>query len=368
MKKMLSVMLIVILVMGASLGAFATEAKDVYSDEAIQTTDIINSEDVNYEMPNEDLSGLTLDSFSAPLSESHEGIELKNIQTRGTWLFNDPFGIVNGNLSSAADYYIVENTSDVFAFLKLTADDPNLLALLYYVNSDGTLGNSTGFGVYANEPAVVTGLPTGTYAIIIGSADGTARGSYRLHWNRSNPLPQSNESANLLSISEDLLQIVIYYKDDKILSNGDNLVSDLEFEARRDFIVPNGYAHITSRIYSVYETGNMYTGSFSYEDFTPYSTDNALIIEIERAGYSYIDRYYQNINGDVTSWMRWEDPVTGLTTPRTLGDAPDDEYYGPHYLVIDLDTNQVVDFVSVFNYFYVIHGRIPTMSNLTQIN
>ena len=76
----------------------------------------------------------------------------------------------------------------------------------------------------------------------------------------------------------------------------------------------------------------------------------------------------QNINGNVISWMYWEDPVTGLRTPRILGDDPLDEYYGPHYLVIDLETDQVVDFVSNFNYFYKIHGRIATMSNISPIN
>lgn len=81
-------------------------------------------------------------------------------------------------------------------------------------------------------------------------------------------------------------------------------MSNLEFEARRDFYVPYGYAHITTFIYNVSRTGEIYIGSFSYEDFTPYSTNNALIIEIERAGYAYVDRFFQNINGHVTSWMQ----------------------------------------------------------------
>ena len=93
-----------------------------------------------------------------------------------------------------------------------------------------------------------------------------------------------------------------------------------------------------------------------------------LIIEIEKAGYSYIDHYYQNINGNVTSWRHEEDPITGLRTPRYLGDNPDDALYGPHYLVIDLNTEQVVDFVSSFNYFYLINQRKHTFNNLNKIN
>ena len=288
------------MVVGLTTGTLAMKAEDVYSDTTIQAMDIISLENIS-KIPNKNLSRLILDNSIMPSTENLEYIELSDKQTSGTWVFDDPVGTVNGDLSEIADFYIVENDSDVFAFLKLTADDPNILAVLYYVNSDGTLGDSTGFGVYANQPADVIGLPTGLYAIVIGSIDGNARGSYSLYWNRSNPFPQLNESADLLSINQDLSKVVIYYKDDKILSNGNNLMSGLEFEARRDFYVPYGYAHITSSIFSVRETGNIYIGSFSYEDSPPYSTDNALIIEIKRAGYSYVNRYYQNINGDVTS-------------------------------------------------------------------
>lgn len=145
-------------------------------------------------------------------------------------------------------------------------------------------------------------------------------------------------------------------------------MSNLQYKGRRDLYVPNGYGHITTSIYSVYETGSMYTGSFLYTGSPSYTTNNALIIEITRAGYSYLDRYYQNVYGNVTSWMHWEDPVTGLTTPRILGDDPVDAYFGPHYLVVDLNTDEVVDFLSNFNYFYAFNLRTYTTSNLAPIN
>lgn len=372
MKKILSfMMMLMLLVVGLTPGVYAMEDNEVYSNEIIDTAQLIDQEEV-METSGEDLSKISLEEINTTLSETLEmetpALNRRQAQIQGIWQFNNPFGIVNGNLSDVADFYIVENPSDTIAFLKLTAEDPNLIALLYFVNSDYTLGGSTGFGVYANDDYVVTGLPSGIYAIVIGSVDGTARGNYQLHWNRSNPFPESNDQYLPISISEDLMQITIYYRDDKILSNGNNLMTNLEYEARRDFYVPNGYAHITSRIYAVYETGDIYAGAFSYEDFTPYSTDNALIIELKRAGYSYINRFYQNINGNVTSWMYWEDPITGLTTPRTLGDAPEDAEYGPHYLVIDLNTNQVVDFVSLFNYYYGSYGRKASYSNLRKVN
>lgn len=369
MKKLLSILLAVSIIIGSCIGAYAQENNSSYLDSANQALNIIDYENLN----RISLGNLTeTDSIKSSFEIEPAGIESYNEQksfrqARSTEFLNDPVAIVNSNLSENADFYVVENTSDVYAFLQLSAEDSNLVAILYFVNSDGTLGSSTGFGVYANQGCSAIGLPTGVYAIVIVSIDGSG-GAYTLYWNRSNPYAQSGESSVPISISEDLSQVAIYYTDSKILNNGTNVMTDLQYEERRDFIVTGGYAHITTSISSVYETGNIYTGSFSYQDSTPYSTDNALIIELERASYMYVDRYYQNINGDVTSWMYFEDPVTGLTTPRVLGDGPDDADYAPHYLIVDLNTNKVVDFVSVFNYFYLIHGRIPSVSNLVLIN
>lgn len=370
-------MLSVVMFIGLTTSVLALEdkdtyTKDTYSTSSIQTVKLINSENLN-QVSHENLNELSLDNENLSFKKEPEGIEsFKGVssymQTRSTWLLNDPIAIVDGNLSETSDFYVVQNTSNVYAFLKLTAEDPNLLAVLYYVNSDGTLGSSTGFGVFANQDYNAIGLPVGVYAIVIGSFDGSARGSYTLHWNRSNPYAEMGESAIPISVTEDLAKVALYYKDDKILNNGTNVMSDLTYEETREFTIPHGHAYVKTKIYQVYETGNIYTGFFSYQDSTPYSTDNALIIELERAGYTYVDRFYQNINGDVTSWMRFEDPVTGLTTPRILGDGLDDAYYAPHYLIIDLNTNQVVDFVSVFNYFYLIHGREASMSNLSLVN
>lgn len=266
------------------------------------------------------------------------------------------------------DFYVVENTYEAYAFLKLTADDPNLLAILYYMDESGNLDGSTGFGVYANDSFDFIGLPPRKYALVIGSANGEARGSYKLHWNRSNPFRQGNEQVKPLIISDDLMQIILYYSDKKILNNGYNVVSDYSYEYMRELIVPYGFGYYKTSISKVYDTGDMFIGDFSYNDrISSYSTNNALIVEIKRATYTYIDRYYRNYNGDVDSRMSWEDPITGLKSPRTLGDHYYDQDNGPHYIVFDLDTNEVVDFVSVLNYPYMGLGRVPSMSNLEQI-
>ena len=48
--------------------------------------------------------------------------------------------------------------------------------------------------------------------------------------------------------------------------------------------------------------------------------------------------------------MDWYD-ATGQKTPRNFDEA--DIKLGPHYIVIDLNTNQVVDFASPYNYLWL---------------
>lgn len=63
------------LILAMTTDAFAAETEDVYFDVSTQSMNTINQELVK-EIPNEDLSGFTLDTFSAPLSESIKGVEL----------------------------------------------------------------------------------------------------------------------------------------------------------------------------------------------------------------------------------------------------------------------------------------------------
>lgn len=45
----------------------------------------------------------------------------------------------------------------------------------------------------------------------------------------------------------------------------------------------------------------------------------------------------------------------GKKTPRQLDE--DDMSYGPHYIIFDLEKNQVVDFASPLNYWYTEGGK-----------
>lgn len=377
MKKSLNLILTFTLILGFSTVTFATSSIDNNFETLTKPVNYINSTDIK-NLNTEKLNDFTISNidtrFPKDVSILDNNPTVKSFSNtknnRGAWFLNDPYGVVDGNLSTQNDFYLVENTSDTYAFLKLTADDPNLLAILYYMDEEGNLTGSTGFGVYANDSFDYVGLPPGQYAIVIGSSNGEARGAYSLHWNRSNPFRQGNETVKPLIISNDLMQIVLYYNDKKILNNGHNVVSDYSYEYNRELYVPSGYGYYKTSISNVYDTGSMFLGNFSYMDgdgHTSYSTNNALIVEARRSAYTYIERYYQNINGNVVSKMSWNDPFTDLKSPRPLGDDELDRELGPHYVVFDLNTNELVDFVSLFNYPYMRLGREAHMSNLQQI-
>ena len=116
---------------------------------------------------------------------------------------------------------------------------------------------------------------------------------------------------------------------------------------------------MTNPIKAIYKT--------AFTSTAPYSTSNALLVEVNRGTWVYFNSYYTNDTGAVTHIMDWYDP-SGLKTPRTFGEGEFDFAYGPSYIVIDLDTFQVCDFLSPFNYNYQYGGRQYTLTNVEQLH
>lgn len=276
----------------------------------------------------------------------------------GIWRINDPVFVGSGNLTEATDIYLVNTTSPATVFLKLSSSNSNLLAVLYEVKSDGTL-SSLGFGAYANGSDSYGVLNPGSYAIVIGSSDGSARGSYTLMWNRANP----SGANRIINKTSDLSRVVLYYNDNEIRSNGNNIITDLKWEEHETWYLPLGYSARDMEIDNITSKGT-YIGSFSSS--APYSTDNALLIKVDRGSYLYFNSYYRNDMGDVVHIMDYFDP-SGQKTPRTLGKEPVDSTWGDHYIVIDLNTFKVVEFLSPFNFHYTKDGGRTYSSNVTKI-
>lgn len=344
--------------MGISTSAFAAEiplGEEYQSSPAtLQELNAVNLEGAK-DVASQEFLEITSENYDIPEPNRTKS----TVSTMGTWSIPDPVFVGNGNLTTSNDLYVVQNTSSSTVFLKLASSNSNLLAVLYKVNADGSL-TSTGFGVYANGSDNYGVLGAGTYAIVIGSSDGNARGTYTLMWNRSNP----SGANSIIDKTSDLSRVVLFYNNSKILSNGDNIMTDLKWSESETWSLPNGYRARDMKIDSITSSGT-YLGGFSSS--APYSTNRALFIEVSRGSYLYFNSYYQNIVGDVTHIMDWFDP-SGLKTPRWLGDAATDFDWGSHYIVIDLNTFNVIEFLSPFNFHYTQQGgRTYTLTNISKI-
>ncbi|MDR2024184.1 MAG: hypothetical protein LBQ71_13310 [Hungatella sp.] len=261
------------------------------------------------------------------------------------------------------DIYVVNLTAKQLAFLKLDSSNSNLMAVLYTVNN-GMLGSSTNWGITANSGESFINVPAGQYALVIGSASGTETGTYKLMWNCSNP----SGATSIINYTNDLSRVVLYYNNSTILSNGTNIINGLKWEEHETWYLPLGYSarDMSMTVASTNGVRSVYLGSFSSS--APYSAPNALLIDVNRGTWSYFNSYYANDTGDVTHIMDWYD-ISGLKTPRTFGDEYADFSYGPNYIVINLDTFEICEFLSPFNYHYTTSGgRTFSLTNLKKIS
>lgn len=288
------------------------------------------------------------------------GVPDNALNARENWAINDSVFVGNGTLTDVYDLYLVTLSDEQLAFLKLESSNPNLMAVLYNVNN-GYLGGSTGWGVVANADAQYAGVPANQYAILIGSATGTEVGDYKLMWNCSNPF---SGAKYVINKTDDLSRVVVYYNNSEILSNGLNILTDLTWEEHETWYMPLGYSARDMSMDLIQAKG-VYLGSFSSS--APYSAPNALLVDVKRGTWLYTNSYYRNDVGDVTHIINWFDP-SGMKTPRTFGEGPYDFSYGPNYIVINLDTFEVCEFLSPFNYHYTQDGgRTFTLTNLQQL-
>lgn len=362
MKKLLALAMVFCMALVGTATASAAEVPpngdNQTSAVTIQKINTVNFKEAEKESSQNFLK-INSENFSFPKLDSKSDNAKNPAKTNGIWQIVDPVFVGNGNLTTSTDLYLVQTTSSTTAFLKLASSNSALISALYIVNSDGSL-SPTGFGVYANGSDNYGVLAAGNYAIAIGSSNGNARGSYTLMWNCSNP---SGASA-IVDKTSDLSRVVLFYSNDSILSNGNNIMTDLKWEEHETWYTDYGYSGRDMIIDTITSKGT-YLGSFTSS--APYSTNRALFIDVSRGSYLYFNSYYQNINGSVTHIMNYFDP-SGLETPRWLGDAPTDSAWGSHYIVIDLNTFKVIDFLSPFNYHYTQDGgRTYSLGNITRI-
>ena len=105
------------------------------------------------------------------------------LDRRNVWRISESVFVTDETLDEVYDIWVVTLNDTMLSFLKLVSSSPDLMAVLYYIDANGNLGNSSGWGVNANGSASPANIPPGQYAIVIGSASGTETGTYTLMWN-----------------------------------------------------------------------------------------------------------------------------------------------------------------------------------------
>ena len=320
------------------------------------------STEVNGNVPEQEFFDLENLPQGEHLDSTLSGVPSNALNSREIWAIQDPVFVGNGTLTDSYDIYVVTLTAKQLAFLKLESVNPNLMAILYYVK-DGVLDEPSNWGVVANSGSSYANIPEGQYAIVIGSSTGKEVGDYTLMWNCANP----SGASSIINCTDNLARVVLYYDDSTILSNGKNVLKGLTWEEDETWQMPLGYTGRSMSITLADKDGGrgVYLGSFSSS--APYSAPNALLIEVNRGAWLYMNSYFRNDNGDVTHIMDWYDP-SGLKTPRTFGEGEMDFSYGPSYIVVNLDTFEVCEFLSAFNYHYTKEGgRTFSLTNLRRL-
>ena len=153
MKKISSLLCALALMVSCfSVSAYAAENNPMPEVEATEAQDVgmqsLTMDEAEV-MPSQKFNDLENLSNTNRLTDSLSGVPESALNARENWAINDPVFVGNGTLTDSFDIYVVTLTSKQLSFLKLNSANSNLMAVLYYVDN-GMLGDSTGWGVYAN--------------------------------------------------------------------------------------------------------------------------------------------------------------------------------------------------------------------------
>lgn len=359
MKKALSLLCALALVMCSSVTAFAAGVNESAFEGSENLKQVATDIQNNFVAGASENANAVINSYDT-VEDDH--LQL-NMKARDTWRIADD--IFNGQESVTAsdpvDMYIVQTTTDRASAMKIVSSNTNLIVRLYIL--DMNTGDATGTNIYDSasdsSPQVLATLPAGNYVLGVYSTDSSVpAGSYTLMWNCSNPAGAST----IVNYDNNLTKVILGYSDrTAIYCNGVNWLDGLEWEEHYTFTSGNSYTGRDQSISSI-TVRSVNVGSFTSNK---YSTNNALFVSVGVGTLWTIMRsQYTNNYGDVTHVMNYFD-ATGRETPRRF-DSLDMEN-GPHYIVIDMDTNQVVDFASPYNYLWL-SGQITGSASFTATN
>ena len=164
-----------------SATAFAAETNSIPEVEATEVQDVgiqTLSTDTADVLPAQEFGDLETLPQTEQLDSALEGIPNNALNARENWAINDPVFVGNGKLTDSFDIYVVNLTAKQLAFLKLNSSNPNLMAVLYYVNN-GALGNSTGDNAVTDvEVHVTVSRGSMPFYLVVVSPDGREASKY----------------------------------------------------------------------------------------------------------------------------------------------------------------------------------------------
>jgi hypothetical protein len=260
------------------------------------------------------------------------------------------------------DFYhlpVYASNTTILGF-KLSSSNPSIVAILCLL-SGSTLSDAGAAAAYADDVPVFVGVPSQSsnqsYVIYVTSLDGSD-GDYSLTVNSGTIITTNGTIKQLetdLSVIKTIDSLEIY-------KNGVVFDSRAAAQAQGWNVVDTtslayGFDQITHNLIPQLTNNGKFFASVTASRYTLANGNAQLFPVLSGSSYMLFRSYYQNVSGNVTHIMDFDD-VRGIQTPRTLTND-DAEYFSGvpgtsvvGYLVYDIINEEVVDFYSIFNYYY----------------
>lgn len=368
-KKALSLLLVFSMMFGISTSSFASEGENNTQnvDSEITTQEITDAPpEIGNNISMDELESLAQSmqdsitdedgSFETPdmntiteIEKQNNGAIEVNTKARDTWRITDSIFNGDGQLSASdpLDMYILSTTTDTTPVLKVQSGDSNVLAQLFVLDTATGNASPTNFMDQAGDSAatIAGSLPAGDYILAVGSANNSSTTPYTLMWNCSNPA----NPTKVIYTSPNLNLVTLSYGYQEVISNGQNLIDKNNLEWGEHYVTTsNNTCQTRDQWLSNIQIAKLHIGSILTNK---YVINNAIFVEIgEDSIWSMLRISYTANNGEVLDFVKDDTDVLGKMTPRKLTSS--DMQIGPHYLIINLENNKIIDFASPYNYLW----------------
>ncbi|WP_168123684.1 hypothetical protein [Paenibacillus sp. HB172176] len=289
--------------------------------------------------------------------ETENGIAI-NVPSTPTFSVMSNYNLTN-DLLNYNDSLTTTDPSDFYFFsvpdprniiFRVQSSNPDYRVELYEIDWSTSTAYPTGLGNSSGNDSFSNGLYAADWGLLVTST-GTVGATYTIQMNAASP----GGATSLLSSSSALQSVVwgysnndLYLNEDYITNTTDAANTNPHLDWERHFYLSSG-GDYQARDHEVSDARVSYiTTRVNYS--SDYASSNNAVLIILKSGtlFSYSESQFQS--GPPTNYYQSFLDTTGRTTPRRL-DAID-MAGDPDILVYDLNTNQVIDFISNLNYYY----------------